>query len=548
MKIIRVYKCICFVVVSLLITSCAIPKALVPNISFLKGAGDSPPITNNQDAYALDEEKRVLHLYVTVKSGSLFNQDEGDASILLQEGNENGPLEGYFGYGLNEANAKLKIVGQKSNQPHLNSYKITLNDPTQPLHGNIVLNLNKNLTDSTRLKNKLAFDYYKKINNIVSARTQFVVLNVKDSDGNQRFIDCGLYTNVEELDAFYLQNHGLDPEGVLYNVIFFEFKEVADNRGEIGYDKENFENIIEVRANSDTDKLFKLLDNMDNKNLSNEGVFSAHFNKENYLSWLATNIIMGNLDAYASNLVIYSPKSSQTWYLLPWDNATSLGYYKQDDNEGVELPLYRTGISNYWGSGIHRRFLSIPGSVDRLSEKIEELSAIINPDNTLSMLNEYYSLVGSYIGKSPQEMDAEFKRIADETQKNIERYYNSLELIMPAFTIGPLDRDADHGFTCQSGVSLKGGGVYYDFILGLDPEFNTVLEQIDDSAVNEFFVRRLAPGTYYYKIALKNDNGDIQLSFDRHIENDKVYYGVRQVVIKKKKGINISVHFDQRLN
>ncbi len=532
---VKILKLISYLMACLFLSACAVPKALVPNVSFLKRAGHSSAIQDTPEAYAADDQSKVRHLYVTVTAGSIFAPNVSEAGILLQEGGETGPEDGYYGYGATAPNASLYIVGQITNRPGQDSYKIVLSDPDKPFYGSKVLNLNKSLTDATQLKTKLAFDYYRKIPNLVGARTQFVTLHVRNASGGAGFVDCGLYTNVEEIDADYLKNHGLNAGGALYQAKYFEFtqfKDASENQGEAGYDKENFENIIQVRANGDNTRFFQMLEDMDNTNLSNEGVFGRYFNRDNYLSWLAANVIMGNLDANARNFLLYSPPGALTWYLLPWDNATSFGYYRQEGSDGVELPPWRTGISNYWGSGVHKRFLADAKNVAALSDKIEEMKAMINPDNTLAMLKEYYSVAGKYIDQSPEQMEAEMNRIAQETQKNIDRYYSSLYLPMPVFTVGPLERDDEHCFTCQSGVSLAGGGVYYDFVLGFDPDFNQKIEQIEDSALNEFFVKRLPPGTYYYKIILKNDNGDTQLSFDRYVDSDKIYYGVRQVVIK----------------
>ncbi|OQB15001.1 MAG: Inner spore coat protein H [Firmicutes bacterium ADurb.Bin193] len=531
-----------FVITAFAVTSCGIPKALIPNWWFMKKARTSADLRDNPKIYDEEGDTEVIHLYATVMpDGNSFRDlassgGEGEVSILLQEGDESRPLEGLFGYGASGANAKMKLAGNIMEDPQQNSYNITLDGESDSLYEIRSINLNKNPFDLTKMRNKLAFDYFRKIDNLVSARTRFVTLHIKDlSAGDKGFVDYGLYTGVEEANADYLKSHGLDPQGMLYKAQYFEFikiKEPFEADAEPGYTKENFNKILEVKAGSDHKKVLTVVDDINNPKLNSDGVIERYFNKNNYLTWLAVNIIMGNLDANAKNFMLYSASDSPTWYFLPYDNATSMGYYGQTGYFQTPLSSWQAGVSNYWVSQLHRQFISNPQNLEALTRKIEELKSIINRDTTLEMLNGYYRAVSRYINADPATIQAEIERIAGEPQKNIERYYDSLYLPMPVFTSGILERDDKNYFSCQDGVSLIGGGVYYDFVLGHDPEFNSIIEQIDDSTLNEFFVNKLGPGVYYYKISLKNDNGDIQLSFDKYDDGSKIYFGVRQCIVE----------------
>lgn len=64
---------------------------------------------------------------------------------------------------------------------------------------------------------------------MMGLRTQFVHLYVKDeTSGSNSFDDYGLYTQVEQLNKSALQAHGLDKNGQLYKVNYFEFQRDAD--------------------------------------------------------------------------------------------------------------------------------------------------------------------------------------------------------------------------------------------------------------------------------------------------------------------------------
>ena len=40
-------------------------------------------------------------------------------------------------------------------------------------------------------------------------------------------------------------------------------------------------------------------------------IFGQYFDKSNYLTWLATNILMGNRDTINQNFALYQPKDSE---------------------------------------------------------------------------------------------------------------------------------------------------------------------------------------------------------------------------------------------
>lgn len=65
---------------------------------------------------------------------------------------------------------------------------------------------------------------------MMGLRTQFVHLYVKDKTqtAGASFVDYGLYTQVEQPNKTALRAHGLDENGQLYKVNFFEFLRYGD--------------------------------------------------------------------------------------------------------------------------------------------------------------------------------------------------------------------------------------------------------------------------------------------------------------------------------
>lgn len=98
----------------------------------------------------------------------------------------------------------------------------------------------------------MAYDLIRKIDQMVGLRTQFVHLYVKDltQNTNALFEDYGLYTQVEQLNKTALKAHGLDANGQLYKINFFEFERYEDSiklATDPGYDRSMFEYYLEIK-------------------------------------------------------------------------------------------------------------------------------------------------------------------------------------------------------------------------------------------------------------------------------------------------------------
>ena len=193
-----------------------------------------PHLEDKKTLYENDMEDSVVTMYLTVRRGNAGdNTDHSWADInsysaydyeamgvdryqvegLLQVGDENGPVAGELGFGESAPNATVQIRGQTSSKNPQKNYKIRLKDEHGSWRGQQTIALNKHMTDGLRYRNKLAFDLLKEIPQLMSLRTQFVHLYVKDQTddpANETFQDYGLYTQVEQLNKRALRSHGLD--------------------------------------------------------------------------------------------------------------------------------------------------------------------------------------------------------------------------------------------------------------------------------------------------------------------------------------------------
>ncbi|MCE1255698.1 MAG: CotH kinase family protein, partial [Anaerolineae bacterium] len=328
------------------------------------------PLQDNKSLYSEDAPDSVVVMYLTVRKGSSssdtnhsweevntaskfsstlgYQVDVPKAEAILQVGDETGPLQGELGYGEVLPNAVVSVRGNTSSNSPQKSFKIELRDKGPDFRGQKTIALNKHVFDPTRAINKLSFDLIKELPDMVSLRTQYVHLYIKDettNPPNKAFQDYGLFTQVEQPNKQFLKNHLLDRYGQLYKATSFEFYRYPDeirSTDDPSYNEEAFSRILEIKGNRDHTKLIRMLDDINNQNISIKESFERYFNQDNYFTWMAFNILVGNLDTDTQNFYLYSPENSEKWYFIPWDYDGS--FSRQDEKTKVFTDPWREGV------------------------------------------------------------------------------------------------------------------------------------------------------------------------------------------------------------
>ncbi|CAM4060306.1 exopolysaccharide Pel transporter PelG [Paenibacillus alkaliterrae] len=518
-------------------------------------------LTEDKKIYERDDDTSVVPIYVTILQEDkdkenpmtwyVLNRvrarmDEGDLKVIVQEGSADGsgPESGMFGYGTTDANGTISLRGNSSRYASQRSYKIKLNDQAGLWHDQRTLNLNKHSSDPSRIRNKLSFDIFETLPNMASLRTQFVQLYVKDlSEGGTKdkpFDDYGLFTHVEQPNELYLKNHWLDPYGQLYKAVMFEFYRYPDeikSQSDSNYDKAAFETRLEMNGREDHDKLIAMLDDVNNMAIPINDVIEKHFDLDNYLTWLAANILMDNMDTSAQNFMLYSPLNSNKWYFLPWDYDGA--WEKPRDSSNINS--YQSGISNYWGSRLHNRFFRSEDNVRKLKDKIDELYVTINNDTIGKMLESLRGVAEPFIKRMPDigfmpievdELNEEYERIAGVPLRSLERFKMDLEKPKPFYLGDIVNKDGKQTFVWDPSFDLQGDDLVYDFIVAKDSAFTQIIEKrlnLHDTTIE----LALSPGTYYWKVIARDKLGHEQTAFDIYydIEGDR-NYGVREAKVE----------------
>lgn len=373
------------------------------------------------------EPEDVVTMYLTVREGnasdgtnhtwqevntySAYYYDElgidrYKVAALLQVGDENGPVEGLLGYGQTIPNATVQIRGQTSSRNAQKNYKIKLIDNSDSWNGQRTIALNKHMGEGLRFRNKLAYDLMTEIPQIMSLRTQFVHLYVRDLTGNNpdEFVDYGLYTQVEQLNKTALRTHGLDKNGYLYKVNACEFYEYNALRlvSDPAYDEASFSAILETKGRADHTKLLEMLHAVNDYTISNDELLERYFDSENIAYWMAFMILTGNVDTQNRNFYIYCPLNGDTWYIYPWDNDGMMTATEHELRGYHSSTQWESGISNYWGNILFRRALMSEKFRRELHTAILDLlENYLSGDHIGALFRRYNAIVEPYVSRMP---------------------------------------------------------------------------------------------------------------------------------------------------
>lgn len=519
-------------------------------------------LRDNDALYSVYDDSGVVTMYLTVTRGnSSENTDHSWSEInsysvydyeamgiqryqvngLLQVGDENGPVVGELGYGDSAPNATVQIRGQSSSRNAQKNYKIELKKNKGTWRGQRSVALNKHQSDGLRFRNKLAYDLIEGIDQMVGLRTQFVHLYVKDlTDSDDAvFEDYGLYTQVEQLNKTALKAHGLDSNGHLYKVEYFEFyryEDVIKLADDPDYDQTAFEEYLEIKGDSDHSKLIEMLEALNDVSKPMDEILDKYFDTENIAYWLAFQLLLGNTDTNTRNMYLYSPLNSDTWYILDWDNDSMLMRTENELDDYVESQSWQRGVSNYWGNVLFRRCLQNVDFCAELESAIEELYAYFTDGRIKEMTEHYRSIVEQYIWEMPDVENepltkAEYELVASnltqEIRDNYELYTDSWNYPMPFFIATPQLANGVLRLNWDLAYDFDAEDIRYTVELATDYAFQNVIFRQEDLVLPEAQTTAPEAGQYFVRVRATNSSGYTQDAFDYYVIDSGKVYGTK---------------------
>nr|WP_308625306.1 CotH kinase family protein [uncultured Eisenbergiella sp.] len=510
-----------------------------------------------------DDETSVVTMYLTVRQGNAAEHTDHtwkeintyskyyfeDNQIpqyavegILQVGDENGPLQGELGYKLEVPNSIIKVRGQTSSLREQKNYKIELKDGKGTWRDQRTINLNKHVGDGLRFRNKLAYDLMKEVPQMIAARTQFVHLYVKDETegGEGVFEDYGLYTQVEQLNKKFLANHGLDKNGQLYKINFFEFyryEDVIKLSTDPTYDKTAFEKQVEIKGDEDHTKFIQMLQDVNDYSIPIEKTVDKWFDAENICYWMGFHILIGNVDTQSRNYFLYSPTNLNRFYFLSWDNDDSLMLKENEILSWSDHGSWQSGLSNYWGAVLFQRMFKNGDYRQQLKDAIEDLKTnYLTEEKIRQMVNGYREAVKPYVYQMPdmmyarlteEEYDIVANAVSEEISSNYNNFYESLEKPQPFFIGLPHKEAGQLQFDWENAYDFDSENITYTFTLGRDYTFEEPIYREENVVVPGIKLEMLPPGQYFINVEAKNESGYVQQAFDYYVIDSGKVYGTK---------------------
>lgn len=525
-----------------------------------------------------EDPQSVKTLYLTIKSGdaaentnhtweeintySVYDYEKWgvpryQVAALLQAGDDTGPLAGELGYSETVPNATVQVRGQTSSRNQQKNYKIKLKRNKGSWQGQRTINLNKHQTDGLRFRNKLAYDLIRGIPQLIGLRTQFVHLYVKDENGSEpdKFVDYGLYTQVEQLNGSGLKAHGLDSNAQLYKVNFFEFLLYEDTiklEDDPDFDRVAFEKLLEIKGDRDHHKLIEMLQAVNDLDRPIDQTFDTYFDRENLTYWLAFQILIGNTDTQSRNVYLYSPQNSQRWYFIPWDHDSAFFKKEYEIEKFAGKTSWESGISNYWGNRLFQRALKSATFRQELDEAIQDLKGKLNPDYLSQEVAKYQETVKPYVtkepdsthlGLTPSQYDEVAAAIPKEIESNYQDYLDSLKKPMPFF-IGIPEKDENGKLKVRwdAAYDLNGQKITYKVEVAKDFEFKEIIHTEEGITLSETVLDMPEKGHYFARVTATNEAGETRHAFDYYVTEVGKHFGVKSFFIQSNGKISEDVY------
>lgn len=533
---------------------------------------ENPPISDNNTLYEEQDAAGITYLYLTVMEGNdtentdhtfsdinsvnVYDEEQagGDrdrAACLLQKGDANGPVEGEFGYGLTKPNATIQIRGQTSVVAEQKNYKIRLQDDAGLLDGLQTINLNKHALMGLRYMNHLMFDTMTSVPEIMSLRTRFVHLYVKDltAGGNAAFTDYGLYTQVEQWNRRALRDRNLNDRGDLYKINEYEFREndAIVPTDDPSYDEEEFSELLENKNGTDNRKLIRLIEDINDVSLSADEFISRHISGKNLAYWMAFMILTENIDTQNRNFYLYSPPQSEIWYILPWDMDGAFYSEYQMIHNGIVTPDWQKGASNYWGNRLFRRCLTSASFRTDLNDAVEDLMKnCFTAENFENRALAYADVVDDYCFREPDRgniriTETEYEAITANLLNYVNaaygNYQQSLQNPMPFYIGSPYESDDTAG---QWEIAWDPAYDFQNQLISYRAEISRQPDMTDPVATyegrdNSMHFEPLSDGIWYARVESEDSEGNKGMAFDTVVNGEQVYPGVRMFEIRDGK-------------
>jgi spore coat protein H len=318
-------------------------------------------------------------------------------------------------------------------------------------------------------------------------------------------------------------------------------------------DPEAFDASITIMNGKDTYKLIDMINAINSANTDDEfmAVFNKYFDRNNYLTWLAINIVSGNKDTTTQNFFLLNPKYSDKFYFAPWD-------YDGAARDKYKYAKWELGISNWWDVPLHRKFIKIKQNRDDINKMVRYLREKYMSDEIIHQkMDSYRPIVEPFLQTSPdgdvlpyELWLEEFDKLRNQRISDILDWYFAEEGVPMSFWQSVEYVNGTLTIKWDESIDFEGDEIIYDLKVSPVSDLNMTNPIIYEKAISKddpriiyedwgnFIYNKkidLAPGNYYLKVVSyeKNNPAHYQVAFDKEVEvNDVGYHGYLEFKIE----------------
>jgi spore coat protein CotH len=419
------------------------------------------------------------------------------------------------------------------------------------------IQLLKSFDDLTRVRHKLSYDLFSEVDHLPSMRSQFVRLKVEDK-GSFNFArnpsysprssyqetDMGLYLQVEYFGKEYLARRNWKKGSAIYKANNFSFNWDSNTQAALAvddkgkpYDEKEFEKLLEIKNGKDHRELINFMDAIhDYSNDFNTDVLGKYLDRDNYITWLAVNILTANNDTVAHNYYLYNPKGTSKFYFVPWDydfayNGPDIAYSTSGRINMPAKPPYWYTHASRWGNDLHGRFLEDSGNLEALKQRVVALKqSIFTKSNVKAKLASYESAIAYYVTSDVDDRwdiyyqssesarveayNNELDALANNVEKNYSNFLKYFNSPMQFYMDAPRVSRGEFYMTWGDSVSLQGNTVSYDVIISETPQFDSsnIVEKITGITGHKLQMSwaHSSSGQYFVKVIARDSQGNWQ--------------------------------------
>jgi spore coat protein H len=448
------------------------------------------------------------------------------SEAIVQVGDENGINQKSFGAGITIPNAVVTLRGGNASKKPQKSYRIEFKTFADNWNDQNVIYLNKYIEDGVRYRTALAQHIAGETAGLTELDTTFVHLYVMDKtiEGQTAYVDYGLYTQIERPDSDLLLRVGLDMNGELYKAENFDFSrhpEAIKMSDDPNFSLETFETYIENKGDTDDNTdLIAMLDALNTPGADIETIMSRFFDEENYYSFLALQILLGNSPEATRDYLLYSPSDSEKFFFLMWDvdhilyNAEEAELNRKYEIRRESIAL-STGVLPFYNNKLHKMVLTDPECLQKLTAKIDELTDPVY-ETVRKQGSVYADIVKPIAFTQPDMMnmpltaegyDLISNELNNEVIENAKRYKNEVKKPSP-FKMMSITAGSAVTFDWEDAIAVSGESVTYEIAVTRNVSGTEIVYSQNGIDISSLALAMNTPGQYFISIEASDRSGN----------------------------------------